>query len=79
MAFERYLLMDLARAELALRILGILAKGDPVPVGDAIQLRNWAVRPQDVTLPLDEIAHGILKQETRMSQRSKQSKWRQGP
>jgi hypothetical protein len=55
--------MDSARAELARRVLDILAKGDSVPFRDAIQLRNWAIRPEDAMLPLEEIAHGILKQE----------------
>jgi hypothetical protein len=30
---------------------------------DAIQLRNWAIRPEDATLPLEEIARRILSWE----------------
>ena len=43
--------MDSARAELARRILVMLAKGDPVPFHDAFQLRNWAVSPEDAMSP----------------------------
>jgi hypothetical protein len=49
-----------SRAELARRILENLAQGDFVSTGDALQLRNWAVRPEDSLLTLDEIAHRIL-------------------
>ena len=55
--------MDSARAELARRILVMLTKGDPVPFRDAIQLRNWAVSPEDAMLSLAEIALAILDQE----------------
>jgi hypothetical protein len=55
--------MDSARARLAQRILEMLAQGYAVPFNDAIQLRNWAVRPEDALLPLAEIARGILDQE----------------
>ena len=55
--------MDSDRAELARRILDVLAKGDPVSFHDAIQLRNWAVCPEDAMLSLEDIAHRILKQE----------------
>ena len=55
--------MNSDRAELARRILSILAKGDSVPFRDAIQLRNWAIRPEEAMLSLEEIADGILKQE----------------
>ena len=54
--------MDSARAELARRILETLARGNPVPLNDAIQLRNWAVRPEDSLLPLAEIACCILEE-----------------
>jgi hypothetical protein len=37
--------------------------GYSVPFADAVQLRNWAVRPKDTVLPLGEIARGILDQE----------------
>ena len=52
-----------ARAELARRILETLAQGGGVSLNDAIQLRNWAVRPKDIMLPLAEIAQRILEQE----------------
>jgi hypothetical protein len=52
-----------AKAELARRVLEMLAHGYPVPAHDALQLRNWAVRPKDSMLPLEEIAHRILNQE----------------
>ena len=55
--------MDSDRAELARRILDVLAKGDSVSFHDPIQLRNWAVRPEDALLPLEDIAHRILEQE----------------
>ena len=55
--------MDSARAELARRVLEMLARGHSVPFNDAIQLRNWAVRREDCLLPLAEIARGILDQE----------------
>jgi hypothetical protein len=54
---------DSARAELALRALETLGQGYTVPLNDAIQLRNWGVRPADILLPLAEIARGILDQE----------------
>ena len=52
-----------ARAELARHVLEMLARGQPVPTDDAIQLRNWAIRPEDAVLSLEEIAHRILNQE----------------
>jgi hypothetical protein len=52
-----------ARAELARRVLNILAKGDRVSFHDAVQLRNWAIRPEESILSLAEIAHRILEQE----------------
>jgi hypothetical protein len=55
--------MDSARAELARQILDTLAKGDPVSMQDAFQLRNWAVSPEDAMLSLAEIAVAILDQE----------------
>jgi hypothetical protein len=60
---EQRLRMESARAELARRVLEMLAHGYPVPLNDAIQLRNWAVHPKDILLPLAEIARGILDQE----------------
>jgi hypothetical protein len=55
--------MESVRAELARRILETLAGGYSVPFQDAIQLRDWAVRPEDIFLPLAEIARRILDQE----------------
>ena len=52
-----------AKAELAKRVLQILANGDLVPERDALQLRNWAVHPGDATLTLKEIALGVLREE----------------
>ena len=52
-----------ARAELAQRVLEALAHGNLVSFNDAIRLRNWAVCPEDVMLPLAEIARRILDQE----------------
>jgi len=55
--------MDSERAKLARRILEELAGGNSVSFYDAIQLRNWAVRPEDSMLSLVEIARRILNQE----------------
>jgi hypothetical protein len=55
--------MGSARGELARRVLEMLAHGQPVPVHDAVQLRNWAVSPEDAARPLDEIARHIVNQE----------------
>ena len=52
-----------AKAELARRGLANLARGHLVPMHDALQLRNWAVRPEDSVLALEEIAHRILDQD----------------
>jgi hypothetical protein len=52
--------MDSVRADLARQVLMLLAQGQPVPIGDAFRLRNWAVRPENALLPLEEIAHDIL-------------------
>ena len=52
-----------AKAELARRVLENLAQGHLVPTHDALQLRNWAVRPEDVVLTLEELAHRILDQD----------------
>ena len=52
-----------AKAELARRVLENLAQGHLVPTHDALQLRNWAVRPEDSVLTLEEIAHRILDQD----------------
>ena len=55
--------MDSARIQLARRVLETLAQGDSVSFDDAIQLRNWTVRPEDGLLPLAEIARAILDRE----------------
>ena len=60
---------DSARAVLGRRVLETLGQGHTVPFNDAIQLRNWAVRPADILLPLAEIARGILDQEENPRQR----------
>jgi hypothetical protein len=52
-----------ARAELARRVLMNLAQGCLVSANDALQLRFWAVRPEDSVLTLDDIAHRILDQD----------------
>ena len=44
--------MPSVRAELAWLILQMLKEGHSVPMQDALQLRNWAVCPEDVALPL---------------------------
>jgi hypothetical protein len=51
------------RAAFARQVLEMLAHGQPVSPNDAIQLRNWAIRPEDAMLSLEEIAHRILNQE----------------
>ena len=52
-----------ARAELARRVLRMLASGDPVPALDALQLRTWALTPEDAMLSLESIALLILGEE----------------
>jgi len=52
-----------ARAELARQVLNTLTRGQSVSTHDALQLRNWAVSPEDAMLRLEEIAHRILSQE----------------
>jgi hypothetical protein len=52
-----------ARAKLARLVLRTLAKGDPVPAHDALQLRNWAETPEDAMLTLQELALCILSEE----------------
>lgn len=49
-----------ARTKLARNVLEMLEHGYAVPTHDALQLRNWAISPQDATLSLKEIAHRIL-------------------
>jgi hypothetical protein len=52
--------MPAARANLARQILQALSEGQPVSTDDALQLRNWAVQPDDALLTLEEIARRIL-------------------
>src|ERR1035438_8233584 len=52
-----------AKAELARRVLETLAQGHPVSTHDALQLRNWAVRPEDSVLTLEEIEYGVTEPE----------------
>jgi len=49
-----------ARRELARLVLQVLSCGDNVATQDALQLRNWAARPEDSMLPLEELAGRIL-------------------
>jgi hypothetical protein len=55
--------MPSAKMDLARRVLQALMEGQPVSTQEALQLRNWAVHPDDATLPLKEIAEGILSRE----------------
>jgi hypothetical protein len=52
-----------ARRELARRVLQWVKEGQSVPTYDAIQVRNSALHPEDMTLSLEEIASRILSQE----------------
>jgi hypothetical protein len=45
----------------------MLTHGDPVPPHDALQLRNWAVHPEDAIFSLEEIAYRILTEEDNSS------------
>jgi hypothetical protein len=51
------------RAELARRVLQMLASGEPVTTLDAFQLRTWALTPEDAMLSLEAIALLILSEE----------------
>ena len=53
--------MDAGRIDLARCVLEMIACGVPVPVHDALQLRHWAILPEDSTLPLAEIAIKVLE------------------
>jgi hypothetical protein len=55
--------MPSARAMLAQRVLRLLEDGQSVPTDDALQLRNWAVGPDDALLSLRDLAHRILSHE----------------
>jgi len=58
------------RAELARRVLQALKDGQSVSVDDALQLRNWAVTPEDALLPLEQIAVHIIREEENQNRRS---------
>jgi hypothetical protein len=51
------------RAELARLVLQMLQEGQPVPTDYALQLRNWAVSPEDAMLSLEEVARRITELE----------------
>jgi hypothetical protein len=53
-----------ARAQLARLVLQMLALGESVSTHDALQLRSWALTPEDAMLPLELIALHILSEET---------------
>jgi hypothetical protein len=53
------------RVDLARRVLENIARGHLASTLDAVELRNWAVSPEDCVLPLEEIAHRILDQDER--------------
>ena len=56
-----------AQTELARSVLQMHMAGHAVPTHRAIQLRNWAVCPEDSVLPLEEIARRILGRVGRMA------------
>jgi hypothetical protein len=56
---------NVSRVELARRVLETLILGDRVSTSDALQLRNWALSPEDSMLPLEEIAIRILNDDKR--------------
>jgi len=58
------------RGELARRVLQMLQNGQTVPTHDALQLRNWAVHPDDAMLPLEDIARRILRQEENSNEKT---------
>ena len=65
------------RVELARRILETLTLGQLVSTLDAMQLRNWAVSPEESVLTLEEVAYGILGQgEGSMADAARVYKWR---
>jgi hypothetical protein len=59
-----------ARAKLARLVLEMLASGDLVPAMDALQLRTWALTPEDAMLSLEAIALLILNEEDNPTLRS---------
>jgi hypothetical protein len=54
--------MSSDRADLARRVLLTIRQGQSVPTIEALQLRNWAVEPDDAMLTLAELAARILSQ-----------------
>lgn len=54
-----------SQAELAQRVLNLLADGAQLSADEAVQLRLWAVRPEDSFLRLEDIAKGILDAESK--------------
>jgi hypothetical protein len=52
-----------ARAEMARLVLQMLKDGHSVPTHDALQLRNWAVRPKMLRSHWKEIGRRILSWE----------------
>jgi hypothetical protein len=44
--------------------LTLLADGHQLSAAEAVQLRMWSVRAEDTFLPLEDIAKGILNQES---------------
>jgi hypothetical protein len=58
------------RDELARQVLDLLAHCQHVPERDALQLRSWAVKPDEAMLSLQEIAYRILKHEDHSSARA---------
>jgi hypothetical protein len=59
-----------ASTELARLVLQLLKDGQSVSADDALQLRNWAVMPEDAMLPLEQIAQRILREEEGENRRS---------
>jgi hypothetical protein len=59
-----------ARAKLARRVLQMLSSGDLVPALDALQLRTWALTPEDAIPSLEAIALLILNEEDNPALRS---------
>jgi hypothetical protein len=41
----------------------MLCDGQPIPSQEALELRYWAVDPEDAMLPLEELARRILIRE----------------
>ena len=56
-----------SQAELARRALNLLTSGQQLSADQAVQLRLWAVHPEDTFLPLEDIANGILAAESKPS------------